>query len=599
MIGVGLTVLLSGGADRCEPDVVNSDWSVARRWNEATLNAIRRDIPAPTVHARNLFHTSAAMWDAWAAYDESASGLFVDERASAPDVAAAREEAISYAAYRILEERYLDSIGAVETITELDQLMASLCYPINAKQTEGDSPAALGNRIAARVLEVGLGDGSNEAEGYADRDYEPVNEPLVVAEPGTVMIDPNRWQPLQLEVMISQNGILVEDASQEFIDPHWGYVAGFALPPPDANGLPIDPGPPPYLGDAASDAAFKEAVLEVIRYSSLLDPADEVQVDISPATLGNSPVGTNDGNGYPTNPVTGEPYEPNVVNQADFGRVVAEFWADGPDSETPPGHWNTLANELSDGLTEYLIGGVHEVADRLEWDVKLYLVLNGATHDAAVAGWGAKGHYDYVRPISMIRYMGGLGQSSDPNGLSYHPDGLPLVDGLVEVITAATTSGGGSHELLAGHEGEIAVLSWVGTPDDTETEVGGVRWIRAVEWIPYQKPSFVTPSFAAYVSGHSTFSRAAAEVLTGFTGSPYFPEGLGEWTIPAGSLEFEAGPEADVVLQWASFADAADQAGLSRLYGGIHVRADDLAGRIMGESIGQAAWQRVQQYYGH
>ena len=109
----------------------------------------------------------------------------------------------------------------------------------------------------------------------------------------------------------------------------------------------------------------------------------------------------------------------------------------------------------------------------------------------------------------------------------------------------------------------------------------------------------MTPSFAAYVSGHSTFSRAAAEVLAGFTGSPFFPGGLGEWTIPAGSLEFEAGPTTDVTLQWASFADAADQAGLSRLYGGIHVRADDLAGRVMGEAIGQAAWQHVQQYYGH
>jgi hypothetical protein len=83
-------------------------------------------------------------------------------------------------------------------------------------------------------------------------------------------------------------------------------------------------------------------------------------------------------------------------------------------------------------------------------------------------------------------------------------------------------------------------------------------------------------------------------VLTAFTGSGFFPGGLGEWTMAAGSLEFEAGPEADVTLQWATYYDAADQAGLSRLYGGIHIRADDFAGRIMGAAIGRAAWAEAQ-----
>jgi hypothetical protein len=197
----------------------------------------------------------------------------------------------------------------------------------------------------------------------------------------------------------------------------------------------------------------------------------------------------------------------------------------------------------------------------------------------------------------MIRYMGGLGQSSDPDGPSFHPDGLPVVPGLVEVITAATTASGQHHEALAGHEGAIAVLAWAGTPDDPETETGGVAWIRAVDWVPYQLPTFVTPAFAGYVSGHSTFSRASAEVLAAFTGSEYFPGGLGTWTVAAGSFEFEAGPEQDVVLQWATYADAADQAGLSRLYGGIHVRADDLAGRVMGAEIGRAAWAKGQRYF--
>ena len=73
--------------------------SIARRWNEQILNAIRRDIPRPTVHARNLFHLSAAMWDAWAAYDDVADGYFVRERQTADDAALARDEAISSGAW--------------------------------------------------------------------------------------------------------------------------------------------------------------------------------------------------------------------------------------------------------------------------------------------------------------------------------------------------------------------------------------------------------------------------------------------------------------------------------------------------------------------
>ncbi|MDH3707764.1 MAG: vanadium-dependent haloperoxidase, partial [Acidimicrobiia bacterium] len=297
------------------------------------------------------------------------------------------------------------------------------------------------------------------------------------------------------------------------------------------------------------------------------------------------------------NPVTGEPYEPNEVLAGDFGRAIAEFWADGPTSETPPGHWNVVANQVVDDLPELRQAGEGPELDPLEYDVKLYLALNGAVHDAAVAAWGAKRSYDYARPISMIRYMGELGQSSDPAGPAFHPDGLPLEDGLVEVVTTESSEPGGRHERLADHVGEVAVRTWLGTPDDLETQVGGVGWKRAVEWVPYQLSTFVTPAFAGYVSGHSTFSRAAAEVLTAITGSPYFPGGMGEWTVPAGSLEFEAGPTTDVVLQWASYVDAADQAGHSRLYGGIHPPADDFPGREIGAQVGQAAWAKALELY--
>ena len=208
----------------CPPPADHPEWTVARRWNEALLNAIRRDVPAPTVHARNLFHTSAAMWDAWAAYDDTAVGYVVTEKHDASDVAAAREEAMSYAAFRVLESRYLPSIGAEATITEILGVMDSLCYSPDVTTMTGDSPAAVGIRIAERYLEVGLSDGSNESDGYIDPDYAPVNSPLTVTESGTILSDPNRWQPLQLEQMISQNGIPIENGVQEFIDSHWGYV---------------------------------------------------------------------------------------------------------------------------------------------------------------------------------------------------------------------------------------------------------------------------------------------------------------------------------------------------------------------------------------
>lgn len=591
------TPTLAAGAGACTR-TADPGKSVARLWDEALLDAIRRDFPAPTVHARNLYHVSAAMWDAWAAYDDTAAGVFVDQKLELDDPAAARDKAISYAAYRVLSHRYKRAVGARKSLRQFDDLMTSLCYPVERASTKGDSPVALGNRIARRIIKAGLQDGSLEQEGYHSAAYESVNEPLIVELPGAQMADPDRWQPLALEVAYTQNGQPLPVGPQEFIGPHWGSVTSFALPPADEFGLPIDPGAPPSLRDPATERDFKLSAVEVIRYSSLLDPRDGVMEDISPASRGANPLGTDDGSGYARNPVTGEPYAPNVVPRADHARVLAEFWADGPDSETPPGHWNTIANAVIDAPGfERRLGGVGEELDPLEWDVKMYLALNGAVHDAAIAAWGCKGHYDYVRPISMIRYMGGLGQSSDPTGPAYHPDGLPLEEGLVEVITEASAAPGERHEHLADHVGEIAIRAWTGNPEDPETGLGGVDWIRAVEWVPYQRSTFVTPSFAGYVSGHSAFSRAGAEVLTELTGSEYFPGGLGTWTIPAGALEFEAGPSQDVELQWATYYDAADQAGISRLYGGIHVWADDLRGRIMGSRCGKDAWALANRYW--
>ncbi|MGI8929424.1 MAG: vanadium-dependent haloperoxidase [Candidatus Limnocylindrales bacterium] len=580
----------------CTPSNPNG-YSAARVWDEQILSLIRQVVPAPGVHARNLFHLSAAMWDAWAAYDPAADGYFVIEKHQAADLKASREAAVSYAAYRILGWRYATVADLQTANAELDQTMANLCLKTDYAATADDNAAALGNRIAEAVIAFGRTDGALEDERYVDASYHPRNEPLIVDASGATMADPNTWQPLALEKQLSQNGLPIPGKIQGFIGPHWGHVTPFALPASE-GGTPIDPGPPPRLGDAGTDAAFKQAAVDIIRLSSQLDPVDEVSEDISPASLGNNALGTNDGHGYATNPVTGQPYQQQVVARADFQRTLAEFWADGPKSETPPGHWNVVANAVSDtaGFAHRLAGQGAEV-DRLEWDVKLYFALNGAVHDAAIASWGLKGFYDSARPISMIRYMGGLGQSSDSEAPSYHPDGLPLVPGLLEVVTAESSSPGERHADLADQVGDIAILAWRGFPADPAVETSGVGWIRAVDWVPYQRATFVTPAFAGYVSGHSTFSRAAAEVMAAFTGSQYFPGGLSQWTTHAGELLHEEGPTTDVTLQWASYYDAADQAGISRLYMGIHISADDFEGRNIGSQCGLEAWALAGRYF--
>lgn len=580
--------------------------SVARRWNEALLQAIRRSFARPSVHARNLFHVSVAGWDAWAAYDPDAQGWLFTEKHAAVDVESAREEAISYACFRVIRHRFLSSPGAFETIPAITQLMVQLGYDPNITTQVGNTPAAVGNRIAAAIINFGLADGSNEFDDYAipDGTYAPVNPPLVVATPGnSTMIDPNRWQPLTLETFVDQNGNVIPGGTPPFVTPHWGFVRPFGLRPEDMSpkrpGVYFDPGPPPRLG-GEGDAEYRAGMSEVVEFSSWLTPDDGVMWDISPGAIGNNPLGSNSGTGYAVNPVTGKPYEPQFVPRGDYVRVLAEYWADGPASETPPGAWNVLANDVSDHLLEKRIGGVGPAVDDLEWDVKLYLALNGGMHDAAIVAWGIKGHYDGVRPISAIRYLADRGQCSNPALPSYHPDGINLLPGVIEVITAESSAPGQRHAHLAGHQGKIAVKAWKGAPAEPEFQYTGVGWILAATWVPYQRPTFVSPPFAGYVSGHSTYSRTAAEILHRFTGSPWFPGGLGEFECPANQyLVFEDGPSVNLTLQWASFYDAADESGISRRYGGIHPWWDDFPGRLLGTQIGPRAFAHAMTYFGH
>ena len=578
--------------------------SIARIWNERALAAIRVDTPHPPAQARNLFSFSVCLYDAWAAYDPVAVGYVYRGKHAAPDVAAARREAISYAAHGMMRERHFYSRTAAASLAADDALMTSLGYSISNASRDTTTPAGVGNAIYDAVSAWFINDGARQTNGTPANPYPdyPVsqggyayfNDPMAAAIPGTFVWDVNRWQRLQIVNAIDQNGF-PEGPIQTYLGAQWLGVRPFALMRSDSAKPWIDPGPPPRL-NTESDAEFRSNVVAVIRAGSELTPDDGVMMDISPGAFGNNSPGANDGSGHALNPATGQPYPPNVVKRGDFVRVLAEFWADGPNSETPPGHWNTLANAVTDHPSfQKRIGGTGPVLDDLEWDVKLYFALNAAVHEAACAAWSLKRHYDGWRPITAIRYMGQLGQSTDPGRATYHPEGLPLIPELIEEVTAETAASG-RHAGLS--PGRIAVRGWPGQPPNPAGAYQGVRWLPADMWVPYQRTNFVTPAFPGYISGHSTFSRSAAEVLAAMTGSPFFPGGMGTYRVAADTgLGFEKGPSAAVELQWGTYYDAADQAGLSRIWGGIHPPADDFAGRRVGAQCGRGAWALARRYW--
>jgi Secretion system C-terminal sorting domain len=616
--------------------------SAARQWNEVQLSAIREDLARPPVQARNLYHTAMAMYDAWAVYDAVATTYLLGKTVGGvsysftgvPPVAPAhldsfRNKAISYAAYRVLVKRYALSPNAAASKTRFDNLMQALGYDINytAINYPAGNPADLGNYIGEKIIEMGLADGARESTNYNYIDYAPVNAALDMELSGNAsMTDPNRWQPLTIVTAFDQNGNPVPSL-QKFICPEWGRVVPFAMPAASAvhytrNGTdyPVyhDPGTPPLLDttNAANPSSqdFKWGHAMVAAWSAHLDPADPTIWDISPKAMGNVSSypatiagqrsfynynnGGDPGTGYTANPVTGMPYTPQLVKRGDFTRVVSQYWADGPSSETPPGHWFALLNHVSDhpGFVKKY-EGTGLVLSNMEWDVKTYFTLGGAVHDAAIACWGIKGWYDSPRPVSAIRKMAAYGQSSDAGQPHYHPAGLPLNPGYVELVMAG--------DPLAGVGGvnvnKIKIKAWKGYDAiaDPYNDVAGVGWILADNWLPYQRKTFVTPPFAGYVSGHSTYSRAGAQTLTMLTGSAYFPGGLGEHIITAGSnfLGFEGGPSTDIRLQWASYKDASDQASLSRIWGGIHPPFDDMPGRLIGEQVGTAAHSKAKSYF--
>jgi hypothetical protein len=462
--------------------------SVVILWNGAALQGVRDSKLGPPMVARALAVVHTCAYDAWAAYDHRAVGTRLGAALRRPrreHTAANKSAAISFAAYRAAVDLFPG-----DKVHVFDPLMRSLGYDPSNATTDTTTPAGIGNVAARAVLDFRHRDGANQlgdepggspSVPYSDyTGYASPNGPLDLRtsfDPAAIH-DPNRWQPLRY---IDATGTLV---TQPFVGAQWQRVIPFALG--SAAQLRSPTGPAKY-GSATYESQARALL--------------ELSADLT-----------------------------------DEQKMIAEYWADGPHSELPPGHWDLFAQFVSH--RDHHGAGGHGI----DKDIKLFFALTNAIFDAGICCWDNKRAFGSVRPITAIRF------------------------------------------LFRGQR----VLAWGGP-------YKGTQLIKGEDWFPYQASTFPTPPFPEYSSGHSTFSAAGAEILRLFTGSEKFGASV---TFSAGSSKFEAGavPARDVTLRWATFHDAANQAGMSRRYGGIHFEQGDLDARSAGRLVARRAWARVQRY---
>jgi hypothetical protein len=457
--------------------------NVILKWNEQLLATVRANPPltGPTIAARALGVVHTATYDAWAAYDTVAKGTRLGSKLRRPAVertVANKNKAISFAAYKALNDVFPD--GTFHRKGIFDAQMSQLGYDPNDTST----PATVGNTAAQAVLDYRHADGSNQLNGYADTTgYQPRNT-------WDKINDPWRWQPLCVltatgvannrpAVPTTADGCAAPNYTvQKALTPHWGKVFTFT---PNLLANVWLPGPPKVPGTS--------------NYST---------VDIDTALS-------------------------DTANLDDVKKAKAEYWADGPQSEFPPGHAAVFAQALC-----------RRQAQGLDSDVKLFFMLGNAMMDASIAAWAQKFVYDFVRPVTAIRARG-----------------------------------------------NTPVTSWLG-PNK------GYGTVPANQWRPFQPVTVLTPAFPEYVSGHSAFSGAEATILASFNGGDTFNA---TYTIKAGSLKIEKGlPAQDTVLSWPTFSDAANDAGWSRRWGGIHLQSGDYDGRGLGRQVSQYAYGTAQSY---
>ena len=458
--------------------------NVVIQWNQAALQAVRDGSLGPPMVARALAIVHTCMFDAWAAYDQKAMGTRLGgslRTRPAERTHANKRKAISFAAYRAAVDLFPWDVANV-----FDPLMTNLGYNPGDTSMDTRTPSGIGNAACEAVLAFRHSDGSNQlgnltASGvpYADyTGYVPRNLPSTVPVNNlSTVLDPNHWQSLTYF-----NGTRV--VTPAFIGAQWYRVTPFALTSPDQF-LPFV-------------SRFGPALFGSVEYR---EQAEEL-VDIS-------------------------------AHLTDEQKMIAEYWANGPRSELPPGHWDLFA--------QFVSARDHHTLDD---DVKMFFALTNAIFDAGIVAWDAKRIFDSVRPVTAIPYL-------------FH--------------------------------GQL-IRCWGGPGRGTVTMDGS-------NWIPYQQSTFPTPPFPEYTSGHSTFSAAGASILALWTGSEHFGASV---TFAPGSSFVEPGitPASSVTLHWKTFHDAANQAGLSRRYGGIHFRAADLVGRATGDKVAVIAWAKALEFFG-
>ncbi len=171
----------------------------------------------------------------------------------------------------------------------------------------------------------------------------------------------------------------------------------------------------------------------------------------------------------------------------------------------------------------------------LDEDVKMYFFNQVVAMDAFIASWDSKMYYDYARPYALVH--------------EYYED---------QVIKA-----------------------WGGEGKGMEKMTGN-------QWRPYSPETFLCPPFPSYVSGHSCVSGACGEALKLWTGSDVFGEAV---ELIAGALTEPDNLGDTVVLQFPSFTETADMAGISRVLGGYHIQADNVAGLELGRNVAREAWK--------
>ncbi len=438
-------------------------------WNDQALQAVRATRMAPPIFARANAIVNTAMFDAWAAYDNKANGTQLGGELRRP--AAERTGANRRKAMSFAAYRALVELFPSRT-AQFNAEMARLGY--DPTDTTGDisTPQGVGNVAAAAVIQFRRADGSNQLGNLnGGAPYSDYTGYVPVNSPFQI-IDPTRWQPLA--VPNGSGGFNL----QSFLTPHWGNVKGFALT--RYNQFSIAPPAPRHSFE------YWRQTAEVLGYNATL---------------------------------------------TDRTKTIAEWWADGPGSETPPGTWMLFAKQVSD-RKQHSLGQ----------DVRMHFALSNAMFDAGVAVWGYKRQFDNSRPITLINFE-----------FKNRP-----------------------------------VFGWAGPGQ-------GAKVILGQNWRPYQAINFVTPPFGEHISGHSTFSSSGAEVLKLFTGSDRFPNSA---VVPAGFSVVEPGvvPAQPLTLSWPTFSAAADEAGISRLYGGIHFRLGDLEGRKLGRKVGAQAYNLAVAY---